>query len=239
MPICVPGTAPLHWPILHIYASFNYHKLLMSDSGLTGTKRDIVALLLKQELSAAALAGLLKVSGAAIRQHLQTLEGMNLVERRKQASQPGRPAYLYRLSPSGKARFRQRHDLLLALVVEILLRREGAAGVESLLREAAQRMADALPLPLRRSGAPQDWGALAAWLEEQLAWNAEQSKVSGGTQLVIYRCPFQGVSADQSSICGTFFCALLERLCAGSEVRHAPLRDGAACCSLTVRPPSA
>jgi len=209
----------------------------MGEPSLSGTKQDILTLLLKQELSASALAGLLDVSGAAIRQHLQTLEAMGLIERRKQGSQPGRPAYLYRLSPGGKRQFPQRHDLLLSLIVEILLRRDGAAGLESLLREAAQRMADALPASSNGTGEPERWKALLAQLEERLAWSAESRDVPGGAhRLEVFQCPFQSVSDDQANICGTFFCALLERACAGSSVEHRPSAEGTGCCAFTVRP---
>ena len=212
----------------------------MTDTPLSGTKQEILLLLMRQELSAAALAGQLSVSGAAIRQHLQTLEAVGLVERRKEAHQPGRPAFLYRLSDDGKRRFRQRHDLLLDLILETLLRRQGPAGLESILTEAAASLAAESPARATADGAPARWCEVMEWLESLLAWNADAIEEPGGrSRIVIHQCPFQGVSQANPNVCGTFFPALLRGLFGDIRVTAAADVEKPACCSLIVQHPSA
>src|SRR5580700_11221750 len=97
----------------------------------TGTRLDILELLLKQELSSQSLALSLKVSPAAIRQHLGTLEALGLVSRRKVVTQPSRPTYLYRVSPQGMRVFPKRYDMLLALMIEVLSEHQGPGAVEA------------------------------------------------------------------------------------------------------------
>src|SRR5260370_25430334 len=65
----------------------------------TGTRLDILELLLKQELSSQSLPGSLRVSPAAIRQHLRTLDALGLVNRRHVGTQPRRHAHLHLDSP--------------------------------------------------------------------------------------------------------------------------------------------
>src|SRR4026208_2404594 len=118
----------------------------------TGTRLDILELLLREELSSQQLSERLGVSSAAVRQHLTTLEALGLVVRRKLVTQPSRPTYLYRVSPRGMRIFPKRYDLLLAQMIDVLAERQGPEAVEQTIAAAARRGAE--PGASRRPGRP-------------------------------------------------------------------------------------
>jgi DeoR family suf operon transcriptional repressor len=201
-----------------------------------GTKFEILSLLVRGEMSADDLAVRLGVSGAAVRQHLDTLQGMGLVDRRKVVTGPNRPTFLYRLSPEGERAFPKRYDLLLALVIEALLERRGEEAVTEVVAGAARRLAARVGGRFAEADEATRWGLLLEWLEAELAWRAEASGAPGGPRrIVIHHCPFQDVAAGHPEVCGVFFRTLVQALYGDVPVEHRAERP-AACCSLTVAP---
>ncbi|HEY8371024.1 MAG TPA: ArsR family transcriptional regulator [Thermodesulfobacteriota bacterium] len=207
----------------------------------SGTKHDILKLLIRQELAADDLAARLGVSGAAVRQHLDTLRALGLVERRKVVTQPSRPTYLYRLSPDGQRAFPKRYDLLLALVIESLLDRYGERGMAEVVAAAAERLAARVKGRFASADERRRWDLLLGWLEEELAWQADaREEGDGWRRVVIHQCPFQDVSRDHPAVCGVFFRTLVEALYGAVPVEHRP-ESPPACCSLRIAaapPPS-
>ncbi|HEX7126521.1 MAG TPA: ArsR family transcriptional regulator [Thermodesulfobacteriota bacterium] len=207
----------------------------------SGTKYDILKLLIRQELAADDLAASLGVSGAAVRQHLDTLRALGLVERRKVVTQPSRPTYLYRLSPDGQRAFPKRYELLLALVIESILDRHGERGVAEVVAAAAERLAARVKGRFASADERRRWDLLLGWLEEELAWQADaREEGDGWRRVVIHQCPFQDVSRDHPAVCGVFFRTLVEALYGAVPVEHRP-EPPPACCSLRIAaalPPS-
>lgn len=202
-----------------------------------GTKHDILKLLVRQELGADDLAERLGVSGAAVRQHLDTLRALGLVDRRKVVTQPARPTYLYRLSTEGQRAFPKRYDLLLGLLVEALLDRHGPAAVADVIAAAAGRLAERVRGRFATTDERRRWDLLLGWLEEELAWQADAVEEGGGVRrVVIHQCPFQDVSRGHPAVCGVFFRTLIRALYGEVPVEHRP-ELGLACCSLTIGPP--
>jgi predicted ArsR family transcriptional regulator len=209
----------------------------MNDRPLTpeGTKLDILKLLAKQELSAQALAESLGVSATAVRQHLDTLEALRLVERRKQITQPSRPTYLYRLSARGSEVFPKRYDLLLSLLVEVIAEREGAEGVEQIVEAAARRFAQRAESRFPRGDPAERLEALLAWMEQELQWHADvTAEENDRRRVVIYQCPFRDVSSRQPRVCDVFFRTLLGALHQRLRVEVAAPLPAPACCGLVV-----
>lgn len=209
----------------------------MDTSPPGGTKYDILKLLMKAELSALQLAERLSISSAAVRQHMQALEGLGLVQRRRVVSQPSRPTHLYRLSEAGKRVFPQRHDLLLMMVLEELRQSEGPERVDALMRAAARRMAAEVRPRFGALPPAQRWAATLEWLEGELAWEADAEALSDGQRIVIHQCPFAAVSRTHPEVCGTFFSELIHQVYESVPVTHAPDGEGPACCSLRTGPP--
>jgi DeoR family transcriptional regulator, suf operon transcriptional repressor len=201
-----------------------------------GTKHDILKLLMKQELSSQALADELGVSPTAVRQHLETLAALGLVQRRKVVTQPSRPTFLYQLSPQGAAAFPKRYDLLLTLMVDVLLERHGVETVAVIVQDAARRLAERVRPRFANADAPRRWDLLLDWLEEELAWHADVSVDNGRHRLTIHQCPFQEISTKQPAVCGVFFRTLIQSLYAEVEIEHVGAVTGPACCSLLIAP---
>lgn len=200
-----------------------------------GTKHDIMKLLIKQELSAQNLAEALRVTPAAVRQHLETLDALGLVARRKVVTQPSRPTYLYRLSARGAAAFPKRYDLLLGLLVDVLLERHGPDAVAGIVESAARRLAERVRPRFDGADARRRWELLVDWLEAELAWHADLAEEPNGRRrITIHQCPFQEVSRTQPAVCGVFFRTLLRALYGDVTIEHVPATMGPACCALIV-----
>lgn len=201
----------------------------------SGTKLDIINLLLKQELSSQNLAAELGVSPAAIRQHLNTLEALGLVLRRKLVTSPNRPTYLYRVSPDGMRALPKRYDLLLVSVIEALIEQEGAQGMERIVCDAAHRVAARGRDRLRSPESQRRWEAILEWLEQEFAWQADvEVEASGGRRITIHQCPFQDLPRSPVDVCGVFFTTLLRALDGDAPVEHATATKTPACCAFVV-----
>ncbi len=202
----------------------------------TGTRLDIMELLLKQELSSQSLAESLRVSPAAIRQHLGTLEALGLVNRRKVVTQPSRPTYLYRVSPQGMRVFPKRYDLLLTQMLEILAEQQGPDGAGALVEAAARRVVERAGGHLLRGSDEERWRRLLEWIETEFSWQATVEEQPGQARRVtIHQCPFQDLSKTQPDVCGVFFGALIREACPQAGVEHAPAPAEPACCAFLVR----
>src|ERR1700678_3595614 len=100
------------------------------------TGRAAVLSLLKREgpIPAEALARTLKLTATAVRQHLQALAAEGLVaDEEALRSGRGRPARLWRTTPSADARFVDAHAGLTAELISQMRRAFGEAGLDRLL----------------------------------------------------------------------------------------------------------
>ena len=198
-----------------------------------GTKRSLLDLLVRRERTAEELAELLGVSPTAVRQHLATLAGLGLVERRKSETRGGRPAFLYRLTAHAHRAYPKRHDLLVREILEALIEREGEEEALAIVTDAARHLARKVRVDDGERGAPGRLEALASWLEAEFAWEADfERRPDGGLHFVIHRCPFQAVSTKHPTVCGAFFRTLLEELTNAGPFDHRPIGDGICCCAL-------
>ncbi|MGH7565799.1 MAG: helix-turn-helix transcriptional regulator [Gemmatimonadota bacterium] len=204
-----------------------------------GTKRSLLDLLLRDERTSEDLAASLHVSATAIRQHLATLTGLGMVERRKAATSGGRPAFLYRLSDLGRRSYPKRHDLLVRELIETLIARQGQDWTLAVVTDAAARLAEGVRDRLEGLDPGERWDAVLAWLEEEFAWEANaEDRPGSGPRLVLHQCPFHSVSSDHPAICGAFFTTLLDRLTGAGPFVHRPIADGVSCCALEIRGPA-
>ena len=208
----------------------------MSEHSLPeGTKYEILKLLTKQELSAQSLAKTLGVSAAAVRQHLETLNALGLVSRRKVVTKPSRPTFLYRLSRQGAETFPKRYDLLLRVITDAIRERDGDDAVGEIVEAGTERLAAELHGRFAAADDRRRWVALMEWFDKELAWHADVSADTAGARRIrIHQCPFHAVSRQQPSVCGVFFRTLIRRVYERVTVEHVPLADGVACCELVV-----
>lgn len=201
----------------------------------SGTRREILDLLLRDELTAGEMAARLGVSPTAVRQHLAPLLALELLTRRKDTPTTGRPTYRYRLSALGRRAFPKRHDLLLAGIVETLIDRHGVESVLDVVEGAARRLAVRVEGRFETLDDAGRWEAVLDWFEEEFEWEAESEReVSGKRRIVLHHCPFQAVSLEHPAVCGRFFTTLVSILADAARVEHVPIRDGTRCCALEV-----
>ncbi|HKY59499.1 MAG TPA: ArsR family transcriptional regulator [Gemmatimonadota bacterium] len=204
----------------------------------TGTKREILDLLIHEELSAQQLAARLGVSPAAIRQHLATLQGGGLVVRGKGDPRPGRPTYVYALSPLARRAYPKRYDVLASELFEVLQDRHGEPAALELVATAARRVAGRARDRIPREDAGGRWDLLLGWLEETFSLEAEWELLDDGRRrIVVYHCPFQDIAADRPRVCGTFLTTLIGELLGTDRVSHVPLGDRLRCCAIDIGEP--
>lgn len=202
-----------------------------------GTKRTLLDLLVRQERTAEEIARHLDVSATAVRQHLATLSGLGLVERRKADTSGGRPAFLYRLSDLGRRAYPKRHDLFARELITTLIEREGPEWTLAIVTDTARHLADDVRGQIAGSDRAHRLDVLAKWLESEFAWEADvEEGPDGAYRFVVHQCPLQAVSADHPAVCGAFFTTLLERLTDAGPFLHRPLGDGVCCCALETGP---
>jgi len=199
-----------------------------------GVKRTVLDLLLRRERTAEEIAAAIGVTATAVRQHLGTLLGLGLLDRRKAGTQGGRPAFVYRLNEAGRDAYPKRHDLLSRELVASLLEREGRERTLAVVTDAARRLADANRARFEHLAPGARWDAVLAWLEEELAWEAEAPAANGSRRIVLHQCPFRAVSAEHPAVCGAFLATLVERLTGVGPFAHRPIGDGLVCCALVL-----
>jgi predicted ArsR family transcriptional regulator len=200
-----------------------------------GTKSEIMKLLAKQELSAQSLAEMLGVSGAAVRQHLETLNALGLVSRRKFVTRPSRPTFLYRLSRRGAEAFPKRYDVLLTLVADVIRERGGTNALTDVVEAGAERLATQRRNEFETVDRQHRWDSLIEWLETEFGWQADVAVGEDGARRIrTHQCPFHAVSRRVPAICGVFFRTLIRRLYEPVPIDHVPLSDGVGCCDFVV-----
>jgi predicted ArsR family transcriptional regulator len=200
-----------------------------------GTKRDILQLLVRDELSANELAVGLGLTPAGVRAHLATLSALGLVERRRVAGAANRPTEFYRLSAAGRRAFPKRYDLLLAQLVEVLADRYGVDGLVDAVAAAARRLAARAGGEFAALAPTERWARLLQWLDGEFAWETDSiDDAEGGHRLVVHQCPFLDVSSNRPVVCGAFFASLIQALYGEAAVQHLPGAEGEACCAFSV-----
>ena len=203
-----------------------------------GTKRSLLDLLVREEQTAENLAGRLDVSATAVRQHLATLAGLGLVERRKAETRGGRPAFLYRLSELGRRAYPKRHDLLAKQLIDTLIAREGVDWTLEVVREAARAVAgEAVERAVEARDPEARWRAAMEWLEKELSWEAQLEELPEERRVILHQCPFRAVSLEHPEVCGAFLATLLELLTGYGPFVHEPVGDGVRCCALVAQRP--
>ena len=204
-----------------------------------GRTRHGVARLLLEEgpITAASVAETLGLSPAAVRRHLDTLvangeAGFRDAPRRGQRGR-GRPAKLWLLTETGRARFGHAYDDLAIAAIRFVA--EG--GGESAIREFAERRVASL-VDRHRSSVTDNTDladrtkALAAALTRE-GYAASTRRVGTGEQLCQHHCPVAHVAAEFPQLCEVETAAFADLL--GTHVqRLSTIARGDAACTTHV-----
>jgi predicted ArsR family transcriptional regulator len=172
--------------------------------------RDAVARLILERgpQTAAALAGDLRLSPAAIRRHLDALVADNLLSecdpRPRRRRGRGRPARAYALTDAGRAAFPHAYDDLATTALHYLRETGGEAAVAEFATHRARSLeaavAPTMPLGTGSTGRERRVEALAEALTAQ-GYAASTEQTGAGVQLCQHHCPVAHVAAEFPELC--------------------------------------
>jgi predicted ArsR family transcriptional regulator len=211
-----------------------------------GRTRDRVSALLLQHgpQTAAELAGLLRVSPAAVRRHLDALTAAGRVEERQGPERHrgrGRPARRFTLTERGRATFPHAYDDL-ALTA---LRWVSAAGGPDAVRAVAElqlagleaRCSTAVQEATRAADrAPFDRAKALAEALTAEGYAASASAIASGGQLCQHHCPVAHVAAEFPQLCEAET-AVIGRLVGTHVQRLATIAHGDGICTTHIPGP--
>ncbi len=193
----------------------------MSDTkGMSGAKRRLLERLKRGgETTTAALAGEMKLTEVAIRQHLAALEGVGLVEQRTRAPDGrGRPAILWSLTDLSQECFPERHAELTVGLIEATREAVGEEGLQRIIDARARRQVEAYraALPPRNAPLVERLTALARRRTAE-GYMAEVVQEEPGSFLLIeHHCPICDAARCCVGLCGAELTVFQQSL--GSDV---------------------
>jgi predicted ArsR family transcriptional regulator len=158
----------------------------------------ILALLRRRRQTVDDLAGALTLSDNAVRNQLYTLERDGLVAIDGTRRGPGKPAWLYRLSPEADRLFPKPYAVILDHLLGVLSERMTAEEIDAALVEVGQRMA---------AGIPAQTGGVEARLPSvidafaSIGGLAEVEATDGCVAIQGYDCPLARTVPEHPNAC--------------------------------------
>lgn len=211
----------------------------MSDvaSDLSGAKRRIIERLKRADSATAPeLAAEFGLTDTAIRQHLEALEGAELVERVvAPSSGRGRPPVHWRLAPSASSLFADRHSDLTVELIASIRSALGEEALERVVRTRAERQLATYQTALDGAPTLKDRVRLIAELRSAEGYLAEAVESDGHMTLVEHHCPIQGAAASCGGLCSAELDLFQKALGPDATVaREQHLLDGGQRCAYRV-----
>jgi predicted ArsR family transcriptional regulator len=199
-----------------------------------GRTRDRVSALLLERgpQTAAELAGLLGVSPAAVRRHLDALLASGRVEER-QSRDPhrgrGRPARRFHLTDAGRSAFPHAYDDLALTALRYVAASGGPDAVRA-VAEAQMAGLEARASSALAAAAPVDRAQVLAAALTAEGYAATASAISSGGQLCQHHCPVAHVAAEFPQLCEAET-AVIGRLVGTHVQRLATIAHGDGICT--------
>ncbi|MBV9314630.1 MAG: transcriptional regulator [Pseudonocardia sp.] len=181
-------------------------ELRAGSSNDGGTRAAVARLLLERgPVTAAEVAAALRLSGAAVRRHLDALLSDGEATTRQAPSRGrrarGRPARLYLLTEAGRLRFGHGYDDLAVAALRYLAETSGLEAVRTFARQRAIGLIERYrPGITARSTVAGRAGELAAALSAQ-GYAAAARRAGNGEQLCQHHCPVAHVAAEFPELC--------------------------------------
>lgn len=188
--------------------------------------------------SAQQLAGVLAISVAGVRRHLEVLRDENLVATtRRDSCGRGRPATLYELTDDAQSLFPQGYDAFAGDVLTFLSERGGSDSVREFLSWRRERDVATLRQAVTAESLHERLDQLAQALTDA-GFSATVIPEDNGFALVQSHCAIQDIAREHPDVCQYEASAFVEVL--GDDVqlaRRSTLAHGASqcVCSVTTR----
>jgi predicted ArsR family transcriptional regulator len=205
------------------------------------TRRQEILNILKQQGEATVdeLATMLELTPVTVRHHLDILRAEGLVEapavRRRHG--PGRPQYVYTLTPESASLFPQRYDVLANELLDEIKSAMDREQVRGLFDHIVERRLENAPVLNDGQPADEKMDALVNYLSDK-GFIAEWERKNGKYVVYASNCPYQNVATEHPEICAVDH-AMLRRM-TGTDV-HCVRRitDGAYSCIYEINFPAA
>ena len=199
-------------------------------TGFSSAKKGLIALLKRAPNSTlGTVARGLGISRAAAWKHLAQLEESGLIEREYRVGRPGRPAALYRLSPSSHRLFPEAYTQLSLGALAFVERRLGRSAVVELLEERAAELRAKHRPRLARMGLGARVRELARIRDEE-GYMAEVDHAGPRRfALVEHHCPILAVAGRYGEACDVERRLFRDLLEAPVEVRHRVVAGDGVC----------
>lgn len=170
---------------------------------LSGAKRRIIERLKRADTSTAPeLAAEFGLTDTAIRQHLEALEGAELVERVvAPSSGRGRPPVHWRLAASASSLFADRHSDLTVELIASIRSALGEEALEAVVRTRAERQLANYRGVLDGAANMSERVHRIAELRSAEGYLAEAVEGDGHITLVEHHCPIQGAADSCAGLC--------------------------------------
>lgn len=211
----------------------------MSDvaSDLSGAKRRIIERLKRADTATAPeLAAEFGLTDTAIRQHLEALEGAELVERVvAPSSGRGRPPVHWRLAASSSSLFADRHSDLTVELIASIRSALGEQALEAVVRTRAERQLAAYQRVLDKAATVKERVHLIAELRSAEGYLAEAVDGDECVTLVEHHCPIRGAADSCAGLCSAELDLFRKALGPDADVaREQHLLDGGQRCAYRV-----
>jgi predicted ArsR family transcriptional regulator len=207
-----------------------------AQQAVDGSTRLAVARLLLEQgpVSAAAIAEDLKLSGPAVRRHLDALLADNQACTRDapqgRTRGRGRPAKLFLLTEAGRARFGHAYDDLAVAAIRFLAESGGEEAVKAFAERRIKTLVDPHRTAVTSADTPQEKAEALATALSREGYAASTRKVGAGEQLCQHHCPVAHVAAEFPQLCEVETAAFADLL--GTHVqRLATIARGDAACT--------
>lgn len=203
---------------------------------MADTKRHLLRRLLEGAATARQLGEVADISTTAARRHMEDLAEEGIVEPFFRQEGIGRPSKFYRLTDEGRETFPRRYDLAAEELIQALLDRQGADGLQQAMTDAGRRLAsryqDRMP---EQAPLGERVQALADVLEE-LGFPTEIELHDDRLVVVRRDCIFLKLARQQrDAVCGALDTTMLEELLDADVDLEGCLPDGRDSCRHVVK----
>lgn len=178
----------------------------------------------------AELAEQLGMAQVSVRHHLDILVGEDLVElaglRRREKA--GRPSQVYALTPQAAKLFPQRHDALVAGLLDELKKLLSPVELRELLLRLAERTSREAPAISPAQSIEERLDVVTDFLRAK-GYSARWELHNGRYELHACNCPYTGVADDHPELC-MMDQAMMQKLIPGATRVESRVLDGAPHC---------
>ncbi|PWC00055.1 helix-turn-helix transcriptional regulator [Corynebacterium liangguodongii] len=172
------------------------------------TRKEVMSALLKHgPVAATELGGLLGLSAAGVRRHLDKLVEEQLAETCEPhgvagvTTSRGRPAKHYRLTEAGRSHFGSQYDSLATEAIDALKEIGGAEAVKALAAARARKILGGVEGVDKAGGEIEQVAHQLADALDTNGYAATVTRAGTGIQICQHHCPVSAVAAEHPEIC--------------------------------------